>query len=184
MPRSIFPSAALLGVAIGLAGCGEMVFKRGADPGSMTAAQADCRAAGDAGYVACMEGKGFLVKGSQDSVFVEGLMPTPVAGTAVPAAPAATTGMAASPGRTPVETPGGKPASPPSQPRPQPVDPLERVRVGSWWKLGGNPDQLAAAQVKCVETLGVDHRPVPDSNEVTRAMVACLRDAGWRGLGN
>lgn len=181
MPRSIFPCAALLGVAIGLAGCGEMVFKRGADPGSMTAAQADCRAAGDAGYVACMEGKGFLVKGSQESVFVEGLLPTPVAGTA---APAATAGMVAPPGRTAVVSPAGKPVAPASQPRPQPVDPLERVRVGSWWKLGGNPDQLAAAQAKCVEILGVDHRPVPDSNEVTRAMVACLRDAGWRGLGN
>ena len=43
---------------------------------------------------------------------------------------------------------------------------------------------LAAAQARCVETLGVDHRPVPDSNKVTRAMVDCLRDAGWRGLGH
>jgi len=182
MPRSIFPCAALLGVAIGLAGCGEMVFKRGADPGSMAAAQADCRAAGDAGYVACMQGKGFLVKGSQDSVFVEGLLPAPVAGAA---APVETPGMAAAPpGRTPVTTSVEKPASPASRPQPQPVDPLERVSVGSWWKLGGNPEQLAAAQARCVETLGVDHRPVPDSNKVTRAMVDCLRDAGWRGLGH
>lgn len=185
MHRSIFPRATLLGVALCLAGCGEMVFKRGADPGTMAAAQADCRAAGDAAYVACMEGKGFLVKGSQDSVFVEGVLPGPVAGAAAPAPAAGTTpavsAVAPSAGAAPATAPG-TPAMPAMAPAA--VDPLERVPVGSWWKLGGTPDQLAAAQAKCVESLGPAHRPAPDSNEVTRAMVDCLRGEGWRGFGN
>jgi len=187
MHRSIFPCAALLGVAISLAGCGEMVFKRGADPGAMAAAQADCRAtgAGDASYVACMEGKGFLVKGSQDSVFVAGVLPGPVVGATAPAPAAGPTPGASAVAPLAGAASGSAPGTPvlPAM-APAAVDPLERVPVGSWWKLGGTPDQLAAAQAKCVGTLGSAHRPAPDSNEVTRAMVDCLRGEGWRGFGN
>jgi hypothetical protein len=179
MHRSIFPCATLIGVAISLAGCGEMVFKRGADPGAMAVAQADCRAAGDAGYVACMEGKGFLVKGSQDSVFVEGVLTGPVIGAAAPVPTAGATPVAAAVAPSAESVPGTPVPSTPAA-----VDPLARVAVGSWWKLGATPDQLAAAQAKCVEILGPAHHPAPDSNEVTRAMVDCLRGEGWRGFGN
>jgi hypothetical protein len=187
MRYSIFPRAVLLGVALSVAGCGEMVFKRGADPGAMGAAQAECRALGadEAVYLGCMERKGFLVKGSQDSVFVDGVLPQPVSGAATPAVPAGGSQAAAASSRpvgsAPVVAPG-KPAV--SAVAPPPKDPLERVAVGSWWKLGGTAEQLAAAQAKCVGTLGPAHRPLQDSGEVTRAMVDCLRDAGWRGFGN
>lgn len=181
MRFSIFSGVTLLGVVMALAGCGEMVFKRGADPGAMAVAQTDCRAAGDgeAAYVACMEGKGFLVKGSQDSVFAEGLRPTPGGAAATPTSVAP---VAAVPGGGTATGTAGV-VSPARAQAPQAVDPLERVKVASWWKLGGTPDQLAAAQAQCGETLGVAHRPATDGNEVTRAMVDCLRAAGWRGLG-
>lgn len=188
MQHPVFPCAAMLGVTLSIAGCGEMVFKRGADPGAMAATQAECRAASgvEAAYLACMEREGFLVKGSQDSVFVDGVLPQPGAGAVTSETPAGGSPDAATPAAQVVTSSASAPAPaslavaapPPSN------DPLERVAVGSWWKMGGTAEQLADAQAKCVETLGSGHRPAPEGIEVTRAMVDCLRGAGWRGFGN
>lgn len=183
--------AAVLGAAFALSACGEMVFKRGAGPGDMAGAQADCRAnaQGESAYVACMEKAGYVILGSQDSVFVDGS-----------ASAAAGQPKGDRPSTLFVEGAVAPPSAPAVQPLPAPVpvaptrvtaapaaapalDPLEQVDVVSWWKLGGSADALAAAQAGCIDRLGNAHRPAPDSTKFTRAMIGCLRDAGWRGIG-
>ncbi len=182
---------ACLSATLAITGCGEMVFKRGADPGSMASAQSACRAdtQDETAYVACMQSKGYLVKGSQDSVFVDNdetaggvgkslgdalFVPAKSAppAAAVPAPAAAPAAVQSAPAAVPA------PAAPPVT-----LDPLEQVDVASWWKLGGSPDQLKAAQDRCVATLGNAHRPDPAGTKVTRAMIGCLKEAGWRGIG-
>ena len=182
-----------LGTTLMLTGCGEVVFKRGAGPGSMASAQSACRAStkDEQAYIACMEGEGYLVKGSQDSVFVDG--PDTAAGSGkslgdalfVPGTAAVTAAAAkAEPPATPVaKTATPAPVVAPAAVPAPALDPLEQVDVASWWKLGGSPDQLKAAQDRCVASLGNAHRPDSAGTKVTRAMIGCLKEAGWRGIG-
>lgn len=209
---------ACLSATLALTGCGEMVFKRGADPGSMASAQSACRAdtQDETAYVACMRDKGYLVKGSQDSVFVDNdgasgsggkslgdalFVPgtagataaaaaksaPPAAAVSAPAAAPAPVNSAPAAGSAPAAASAAVTSAPAPVPTPAaaPVtlDPLEQVDVASWWKLGGSPDQLKAAQDRCVATLGNGHRPDPAGTKVTRAMIGCLKEAGWRGIG-
>jgi hypothetical protein len=66
---------------------------------------------------------------------------------------------------------------------PQPSDPLAKVSVASWWKLGGTPADLDRAIGACVGELGPAHRPSPNNTEVTAGLRACLRKAGWFAIG-
>jgi len=205
MRRSILLPGLCVVATCSLAGCGEMVFKRGADPGSMASTQAACRAKTDdePAYIACMEQQGYVVKGSAQSVFVSGA-DEPAAGTTGGGKPSSffVEGTAPAPAAPVAKAPAAKPAAPaapaaaaavvpatvaPAAVAPKPavaaVDPLELVDVASWWKLGGSASGLEAAQADCVAKLGNAHRPVPDSTQVTRGLIGCLRDAGWRGIG-
>lgn len=56
---------------------------------------------------------------------------------------------------------------------------LPRVRVGSWWKLGGNAAGLDAAIAACVVKLGTPHQPSANATVVTVALRDCLRADGW-----
>lgn len=64
-----------------------------------------------------------------------------------------------------------------------PVDPLDRITVNSWWKLGGTPAALDLAVDACVDRLGAEYRPDPAVTVVTRGLLACLRESGWHALG-
>jgi hypothetical protein len=66
---------------------------------------------------------------------------------------------------------------------PTEVDPLTRVEVASWWKLGGSTADLDRAINACVAKLGDEHRPEPGATVVTTGMQDCLRAAGWRSFG-
>lgn len=181
MDRTGIIRVACLSATLVVTGCGEAVFKRGADPGAMANTQAACRAAtqDEAGYIACMEGKGYLVKGSQDSVFVAGPGTagggTQALGDALFEPGTASTTAAATAMAAPAPAPTTAPVTP--------FDPLKQLDVASWWKLGGSPDQITAAQSRCVGTLGNAHRPDPGGTRVMRAMIGCLQAAGWRGIG-
>ena len=176
--RYLMPLALLL-----TGGCTEMMFKRGAGPGAMATAQQDCRAASD--YAACLEARGFTVKEGGEPLLAA-LAPVPVATAASPAtATATTTGAAIAAKPALASAPGlQSSAAAPAVVAAAPADPLQPVKVGSWWKLGGNAGALAAAQAACVKTLGNAHRPAPDSHLVTTGMLECLRAEGWRGLGH
>lgn len=58
-------------------------------------------------------------------------------------------------------------------------DSLPRVRVGSWWKLGGSAAGLDSSIAACVTKLGAPHQPDPGAIIVTVALRDCLRADGW-----
>lgn len=64
----------------------------------------------------------------------------------------------------------------------EPLDPLARVNVGSWWKLGGSASDLDHAIDTCVRALGPTHRPDPGATVVTAGLQACLRTHRWYAL--
>jgi hypothetical protein len=54
------------------------------------------------------------------------------------------------------------------------------VKVTTWIRFGGGGpgDDIAA----CVTTLGPASQPDTVNKTVTRALLACMREKGWRGL--
>ena len=197
----IAPALALLD------GCGTVTFKRGASSGAMEADERACRDAttNEAAYVECMRDRGWYIGGAgaaPDTQATETPIPRPTASTeSVPGIPAATPTAtvttnppkADAPEPPPSVTPAAAAvltpvvAAPPSQATveasPEPSDPLARVEVASWWKLGGSPAGLERAIEACVAKLGEAHRPDPGARIVTAGMRTCLREAGWYPFG-
>lgn len=194
--------AAAVGIALTTAGCGEVMFKRGAGPGDMANAQADCRknAKDEDAYASCMRAAGYVYeKPTGDSVLF--VAPTPVE------AEPATAGVAAASAEAsvPAVATGAAPASVPApgqltatvepaaragesvakaKPAPRlPADPLAQVSVASWWKLGASAGALDADQASCAEKLGEAHKAAPNAKRVTVGMVTCLRGKGWFAVG-
>lgn len=186
-------------------GCAEITFKRGASPDAMAAAERECRAAtdGEDAYLGCMRERGWFAMDSKDigkkiTGGGEEPAPAPPPDTAEQVAPAATIPPPAAPSQAataPTEATRAPaaatvPASPLPTNRPtasptvaaQP-DPMARVEVSSWWKLGGTAAGLDAAIAACSTELGEAHRPAPGAKIFTTAMRACLRKTGWRPVG-
>ncbi|MGE0860028.1 MAG: hypothetical protein AB7I01_02250 [Gammaproteobacteria bacterium] len=199
--RASFLAAAVCTV-IATAGCGEVMFKRGAGPGDMSNAQADCRknAKDEDAYAGCMRAAGYVY----EKPTTEGVLfvaPTPVeaepATAGVPAAAgesdassiAAGAALAPSPAPgqlTATVEPAARAGESVAKPKPAPklpADPLAQVNVASWWKLGGSAGGLDADQASCAEKLGEAHKTAPNAKRVTVGMVSCLRGKGWFAVG-
>jgi len=178
-----------------LAGCATVSFKPGASPQAMEADERACREAsrGEASFTECMRNRGWYMRGTGAAEAAPPLTPAaPAQLDATPSAPPARSFTAAA--AMPIPTPSAPaapstpllPAAPPSTPTTtpaEPTDPLAEVEVGSWWKLGGTPAELDRAIDACVAELGPAHRPVPNATVVTAGLRACLRKAGWFGVG-
>ena len=154
-----------------LGGCGEFAYKTGAGADALAADKATCQQAGG-DYRACMHDKGWTISNlSGDDVPTETAAapaPPPMAGSA----PAAATPMA-------VTSAGSAPAAPADMPPPA-ADPMAPVKMTTWVRFGGGgpQDDIAA----CVATLGPGNAPDTVNHTVTRALLACMRGKGWRGL--
>lgn len=109
-----------------------------------------------------------------------GAAPAAAEPVAVPESPAPKGSAAAERAVAPVAAPA---APVPAKAAAKVFDPLARVRIGSWWKLGGSAAALDADVATCVGELGNAHRPDPALTEVTAGLRACLRAAGWFSLG-
>jgi hypothetical protein len=148
-----------------------MTFKRGATPGTMATDEDACRSTNsdEAAFAECLRQRGWLVTG---------------AGTT--AAPESTAGRAPDEASAPaVATTPSAPnaAAPTGAAQPQALDPMTRIEVASWWKLGGTASDLDRAIDGCVGELGTAHRPDSGATVVTAGLRACLQAAGWRTLG-
>jgi hypothetical protein len=131
---------------------------------------------------------------SEKPVAVE--RPTPATADGPPAtkpAVATPTNRAATTGTSAPVVPPAAPARPDirsAAPEPAPaatpkvLDPLSKVDVGSWWKLGGTTADLDHAIAACVTDLGEAHRPNPGATLVTVALRDCLRKAKWFPVGH
>lgn len=146
--------------AVLLSACGELAYKRGAGADAFQAAQAACRDDA-AGMQACMARLGWT------RVELDRLNP----GVSV---------MPQLDNRAPARTAAEEDA------RLDALPPGAALAIASWWKFGGGPEDLVAAQRDCARRLGVAH-PLPlaadgVSQWADSAYLQCMRQAGWRGL--
>jgi hypothetical protein len=145
-----------------LSGCGEFAYKTGAGADALAPDKATCRQAGG-DYQKCMHDKGWTIAELGDDT----PSPAPVA------SPGATAIQPPLPGTPPVATPAG------ALPAPV-VDQMAPVKTTAWVKFGaGSPhDDIET----CVATLGPGYAPDTVNKTVTRGLLACMRQKGWRGL--
>lgn len=64
----------------------------------------------------------------------------------------------------------------------QPVDPLEKLQINSWWRAGAGPEKLMQDSDSCSAELGEDHSPEANLSLVTRAHLGCMQNKGWAAL--
>jgi hypothetical protein len=143
-----------------LGGCGEFAYKTGAGAGVLAADKAACRQApGD--YATCMHDKGWTISnlGGDDAPAASVVVAPAVSGMAAAAAPSAAAAMPASPA---------------------PEDPMAPVKMTAWVRVGGGgpQDDIDA----CVAALGPAYAPDTVRHTVARALLACMKQKGWRGL--
>lgn len=111
----------------------------------------------------------------------------PPPGTTESAKPAAAKagGGATAPATPPETVPAAKTTTPTATapPAAKPLDPMAKVTVSSWWKMGGTNAELDAAVKACVDELGPAHQPNVGPTEVTVALRDCLREKKWFAVG-
>jgi hypothetical protein len=153
---------------LALSGCGEFAYKTGAGADALAADKATCQQAGG-DYQTCMHAKGWTISnlGGDDA-------PEPVA-----AAPALATSPVVPETVATAPASSAAPAMPASA-VPAPADPRAPVKMTAWVRFGGGgpQDDIAA----CVASLGPGNEPDSRNHTVTRALLACMRGKGWRGL--
>lgn len=64
----------------------------------------------------------------------------------------------------------------------QPVDPLEKLQVNSWWRAGAGPEKLMQDSESCTSALGEEHSPKANMSVVTRGLLGCMQNKGWAAL--
>ena len=180
---------ALFGVWLTLlAGCATVTFKRGASPDAMAADERACRNAGtdEAAFVECMRNRGWFVHEINrvgDGTSTDARVTEPRAPGAGSAVAAGDEVARRAPGAAPAPKGTGPPSATAAGPPAGTADPLARINVASWWKLGGSAADLDRAIDKCVGELGTAHRPNPGATVVTAGLRACLRAADWYAVG-
>ncbi len=164
----------LMGATL-LSGCGEIAYKTGAGADALQADQHECKltAGGPTAYKSCMNAKGWAIA-DLDAGPSQTYAPAPKPAAGMPAM------AATSPPGAPPSTmaPGAAPA--PIDAAPPAADPTTPVQITAWVKFGGGGPQ--ADIDACVAKLGPGNAPDKVHKTVTVALLACMRDAGWRGL--
>src|ERR1700761_7743591 len=147
---------------LGLGGCGEFAYKTGAGADALAADKQACQQTGG-DLQACMHAKGWTIANlSGDDA------PATSGGETPPAPGAPPTAAMASAAPAPAPSP------------PAPVDPMTPVKMTAWVKFGGGgpQDDIDA----CVARLGPANAPDTVHHTATRALLACMREKGWRGV--
>ena len=62
------------------------------------------------------------------------------------------------------------------------ANPLDKVKISSWWKAGAGPDQLMADGDDCVLELGEEYKPEANFSIVTIGLQMCMKGQGWFAL--
>lgn len=154
---------------LALGGCGEFAYKTGAGADALAADKAACQQSGS-DLQACMHGKGWTIANlSGDDAAAPAVTPSVTPPPASSPAPA----------NAAMATPAASAAAP-TIPPPPPVDPLAPVKMTAWVKFGGGgpQDDIDA----CVAKLGPANAPDKVNHTATRALLACMKEKGWRGL--
>ncbi len=172
-----------------LSGCGEISYKRGATPADLEVARKACRASGDATSAdKCLEDQGWVIRKPDDMDLFASVAPSSdarVASAAGAKPPAATLTASAAAAPSAAAQPASGQAAPAAAiavAPPPPPGPLDIYTVGSWWKIGAGRESLEADMGACVKDLGDAHQPNARTRQVTRGLVVCLHDKGWKAL--
>lgn len=178
LTRPLFLSALTLGV---LAGCTSVSFKQGAGGADYRRDERACMGTTTerTAFIQCMETKGWWTRSTEElsQITLVSVEDSEAVAEAQPAAAAE------------AATPSTEPARPAPATRttaaPAPVvpkDPLARLRIAMWSKMGAGANELIADQTQCLSTLGEAHAPDTTAGTVTRGLYECLRKQGWTGL--
>ena len=62
------------------------------------------------------------------------------------------------------------------------VNPLDKVHISSWWKVGAGADQLLADGESCTSELGAAYQPEENMSLVTYGFIQCMKETGWFAL--
>jgi hypothetical protein len=65
---------------------------------------------------------------------------------------------------------------------PKQTSPLDVYTISSWWKMGSSAAVLEKNINECVTTLGEAHKPNNKTQQVTRGLVVCMHEKGWKAL--
>lgn len=184
-------------LALCMAGCGEVSYKRGGSQQEIEQAHRACRGSGDQ-LSACLEKHGWeKPKADQfDPLFAtvsvtdnrQGTAPEPHVQSSpiIEVAPVAKKPLPAN--TTTAEMPAQEPAAADTaaQAARSTVNdgPDVTYSINSWWKMGGFPDQLKRDQLSCEKKLGPDYLPDYKTQTYKRAFVVCMHDLGWMAVRN
>lgn len=182
MLRSRTALPALLGALL-LSACTSVSFKQGAGGSDYKGDERAClgTTAERTAFLQCMEARGWWTR-STDELSQIALVPVDdgdaaeaasAASNAIPAGAAADAAAVATADSRPQTVAPAAAA---------PRDPLSRLRIAMWSKMGAGADDLIADQKQCLSTLGDAHAPDTTAGTVTRGLYDCLRRQGWTGL--
>lgn len=185
MLRSRTALPALLGALL-LSACASVSFKQGAGGSDYKADERACLGTTTerTAFLQCMEAKGWWTRSTEELSQIA-LVPVEDGD----AAEAAVSASTPTPAEAAVSAPAAAPGAP-AEGRTQaiapaaaaPRDPLSRIRIAMWSKMGAGADDLIADQKRCVGTLGDAHAPDTTAGTVSRGLYDCLRRQGWTGL--
>lgn len=169
----------LLGFALN--GC-KVWVKRGAGADQLSQDQAKCREQANGAetgdeYLGCMKEHGWYHQdkslkplGARDGNWPK-LLPSKPEMPAAIGQPAAAMPTPRS-GRVPVQPVGEGTV----------VDSRTEYVVGSWWKIGGSPEQLEQDQDRCRAELGAPASSSGLQWTSTHGLVQCMKNRGWYGF--
>lgn len=185
MLRSRTALPALLGALL-LSACTSVSFKQGAGGTDYKRDASTCLGTTTerTAFLQCMEAKGWWTRSTEELSQIA-LVPVDDGD----AAEAAVTASAPTPAEAAVSAPAAAPGAPASTRAhtvapavAAPRDPLSRIRIAMWSKMGAGADDLIADQKRCLDTLGDAYAPDTTAGTVSRGLYDCLRRQGWTGL--
>ncbi|WP_018411846.1 hypothetical protein [Methyloversatilis thermotolerans] len=178
------------------AGCSSISFKQGAGGADYRRDERACLGTTTerTAFLQCMEAKGWWTRSTEELATIT-LVPvdeTEQAGEdAMSPAEADAAASHATPAPAGVSAPAAAPPPPASagaSARTAPSttaaarDPMARVRIAMWSRMGAGTAELIADQKRCLDTLGEAHAPDTTAGTVTRGLYECMRKQGWTGL--
>lgn len=173
------------------AGCSSISLKQGAGGADYKRDERACLGTTTerTAFLQCMEAKGWWTRSTEELatitlVSVEDADRARDEGSVSPTeadAPAQQQTPASAPAAATGTTPAAVAAAGPA-PAAVARDPMSRVRIAMWSKMGAGTPDLIADQKRCLDTLGEAHAPDTTAGTVTRGLYECMRKQGWTGL--
>jgi hypothetical protein len=162
--------------ALMMSACGELSYKRGASANDLTQSKQSCQAENTTPTAInnCMVAHGWTVHNLDetqrlDSELVAEAFINPDNRQIISRPPTAANKLATDQAAQPITTK-------------KIAGPMDIFIISSWWKLGGGADNLKQSTAECVSILGEEHNPKQNTRAVTRGLLLCMKDKGWRGL--